>query len=40
VVVGFHLGDEEIVCEIGWPKVMQVDPAAPGRIENNPCSPY
>ena len=23
VVVGYHLGDEEIVPEIGWPKVTQ-----------------
>ena len=36
VVVGYHLGDEEIVPEIGWPKGTRLIRGVPG---NDPCVP-
>jgi len=42
-VVGYHLGDEEILPEIGWPKgarEIRELPEVPGRIGNDPGFPY
>ena len=39
MVVGYHLGDEEIVPEIGWPKVTQEIRELPGGLEMTPVLP-
>ena len=37
--VGHHLGNEEIVPEIGWPRVTRVIRELPGAPEIDPCVP-
>ena len=39
-VLGAILGDEKIVAKIGWQKVTQRTPGAPGSSRKLPCFPY
>ena len=38
-VVGYHLGDEEIVTEIGWPKGAREIRKLPRGLEMTPVLP-